>query len=372
MSMYFWALLTLLSWTNSSFNATWVTPEPGVVGSYVYAPPVLASEIFMGRYCPTFIASTGEGITCKKGIEVLRMPASSGNLAEIKLKPHGKYLRACKKTKKKSKKREHGFLSLLTAPFRAVWYTASYISNFIFGLSVKKSPTLSDSSLSSYCIDLTKVNLAQEEDLKLFKNIYDNHLKRVQAAHSADTRHVVVLYGTSRGSAIVFNFCALEKPQEVGAVVCEGLFDSIDHIYQATRSAKIRFLISALYRISQFNKDGILPLRLIKEIPLDMPILLITSRKDATVPWQCTMNIYSKLRQTGHNKVHILVLKKAAHEWYPYCKKQERTLYQNVVHAFYKHYSLPHIANYAAEGWDYFQTQTQPPIGPCNPWDWTA
>ncbi|HSW73976.1 MAG TPA: prolyl oligopeptidase family serine peptidase [Candidatus Limnocylindria bacterium] len=341
-------------------ETTWVNPQPTTLGSYVYAPAVLASEILMGRYCPKFIASTGECITCSKGIEVLRLPATSGNLAEIKLKPDAKYVRTCKRTHKK-RKRGSFFISLLTAPFRALWYTASYLSNFVLGFSVKKCPTPHEESLSSYCIDPTKVNLAQEEDLRLFKGIYDKHLHLVKQQHP-DQQHALVLYGTSRGSATVFNFCALEKPKEVRAVVCEGLFDSIDHIYQVTKSAKTRFMIRVLYKISQFKKDGILPIKVAEDMPLDMPVLLITSRKDITVPWQCTMAVYNKLRETGHNNVHILVLKKAGHAWYPYCKKNERALYQNVVHAFYKKYNLPYIAEYAEDGWDYFTTQTQPDV----------
>src|SRR5437870_2380965 len=57
-------------------TATWIDQDEKTLCSYVYAPGVLASEILMGRYCPCFIASTGEEVTCTKGIEVIRMPAT--------------------------------------------------------------------------------------------------------------------------------------------------------------------------------------------------------------------------------------------------------------------------------------------------------
>lgn len=369
MLILFLTLLTSLASTNSSSADSWINPKPSSVGSHVYAPPILSSEIFMSCYCPSFIASTGERIECKKGIEVLGISASSGNLAEITLKPNDTNASTRKKRKNNSKKKSSVFLNLVTAPVRATWYSISYLLKFVLGASITTNARVSEDSLAAYSIDLAKVNIAQEEDVRLFKNIYDQHLTNVKK-NSTHDQHTIVLYGTSRGSATVFNFCALEKPKEVGAIVCEGLFDSLDHVYQTTSSLKTRLMINLIYRITLFKKDGILPIKLIKDIPHDIPILLVTSRKDVTVPWQCTMNIYSKLRQTGHDKVHILVLKNSEHGWYSY--NDERKLYQNVVHAFYKHYSLPHIPEYAAEGWDYFHKQTQPAITQYNTWDWEA
>jgi len=114
----------------------------------------------------------------------------------------------------------------------------------------------------------SKFNLAQEEDLKLFKTSIPI-IATVICPKSPHLNRNCALW-TSRGSATVFNFCALEKPKEVRAVICEGLFDSISHIYSATTSAKTRFMINLLRRVSNFDDDGILPIKLVQDIPLTM------------------------------------------------------------------------------------------------------
>ncbi len=338
----------------------WVNPSPDTLTSYVYAPGVLTSEILMGRYCPTFTASTGETISCSKGIEVIQNPATSTNLTEISLKQlNKKTIKEKKKARRASRTKKEIFINLLLTPFRALWYTASYCANKVLGFSIKPpAQGKATESLHMYWANPRKVNLAQEQDLALFHDAYIRHTDTLQ---QQDNRHTnVVLYGTSRGSATVFNFAALYKPQEVRAVICEGLFDSLEHVYTTTRSLRIRCMIRLLRKMGNVNEDGIFPITMVEHMPHDMPLLLITSHNDRVVPYECTMNIYQQLRATGHTNVHILVLDKASHVWYPHCS--EKWLYQNVVHAFYKQYGLPHIPAYAQEGYEYFMTMTQPEI----------
>lgn len=343
-------------------NKKWINPTPEICTSYIYASGVLGSEILMGRYCPKFVASTGETILCSKGIEVIREPATSPNLSEISIRRVSKKdIKEQRKNRKKSTVKQR-CINLFITPFRAFWYTASCVANHVMGFTIKKPekgcPQRSE-SLSMYWADPRKVNLAQDEDLRLFKNSYEHHVAKQKSIGCTDQN--IVLYGSSRGSATVFNFNALEQPTNVRAVICEGLFDSIEHVYQATNSTKVRIMIKMLPKISAFKHDGVLPINLVNKVPHDVPILLITSHSDKIVPYDCTMNIYNGLRSAGHPKVHILVLDKAGHAWYPYCDKQERSRYQAVVHAFYKEYGLPYIAEYAKQGRKWFATKTQPP-----------
>ncbi len=362
MNVRFLALSVLFSAGFTQASKEWVNPTPAILTSYLYAPGVLSSEILMGRYCPHFVASTGETVTCSRGIEVIRLPASSANLSEIMLKPLKKKKYHLSTTDNEQPAPANSFLmNMLLVPFKVMWYTASSVGHYIFGFKIKKAEKPNGHTIRRYWADPAKVNLAQEQDLALFKQVYDQHLSMI-AAHQKPGNHRLVLYGTSRGSATVFNFNALEHPDNVAAVICEGLFDSISHVYEATRSSWIKFLITLLPKVSNFKQEGILPIKLIDKVPFNTPILLITSLKDTTVPWQCTMNIYRQLRKKGHQNVHILILKKAGHTWYPQCSKQERALYQNVVHAFYKQYDLPYIAEFAQQGREYFELHTQPPF----------
>lgn len=340
----------------------WIDTIPGTLTGFVYAPGMLGSEILMGRYCPKFVASTGELITCSKGIEVIRMPARSCNFTEITLKKTKKAARKARRhnrsVQKKSAKRV--FINLLMIPVHMTSYLLSYLYNVAFGLNIERSKEYkSEESLSRYCADPTKLCLAQEKDLAIFKQAYDDF---VVTLGEENHKKSIVLYGKSRGAATVFNFTALEHPKEVNAIVCEGLFDSIEHVKVAAPSRLVRWISSILHKISHFDHKGVVPIKLVEQIPKDMPVLLITSHNDAIVPYACTMNVYNQLRMTGHNKVHILVLKKASHTSYSHGDKQETKLYENIVHAYYKKYGLPHIAEYAHEGEEYFNTMTQPEV----------
>lgn len=344
------------------YSQVWINPTPNTSTSYVYAPGLFMSESLMGRYCPKFVASTGEVITCCKGIEVIRAPARACNFTEISLKRtkksnkpvHKGYQNAYNNQTKKQM-----FVNALLTFFCMVWYTGSYLSNIFLGFTIEMPKgKKAEESLSMYSVDLTKVNLAQEKDLAIFKQTYNN----LVALNKEDScKKSIVLYGTSRGSATVFNFAALEHPEHVSAIICEGLFDSLEHL-TARCSPWVNFLSSILPKVGQFDHQGIVPIKLIERMPKHIPILLITSRKDTTVPCECTINMYNQLRATGHSNTHILILEKSSHNFYPYGIKKECELYENVVHAFYKKYGLPYIAEYANKGEEYFMVMTQPVV----------
>ena len=97
----------------------------------------------------------------------------------------------------------------------------------------------------------------------------------------------------------------------------------------------------------------------------DIPLLFVTSLKDGLVPPQGTMSLYNLLKARGFKKIHLLVLKKSIHPCYMISHDDDRTLYETVVHAFYKHYGLPHNAAKAAQGQAEFE-KTQPEIAQIN------
>ena len=54
--------------------------------SYIYAPGMMGTEILMGRYCPNYVASTGEKISWKSGGHVIGHPHTGVIFAEIDLR----------------------------------------------------------------------------------------------------------------------------------------------------------------------------------------------------------------------------------------------------------------------------------------------
>lgn len=339
------------SW--SLYCQQWIFPQHDAHFSYLFAPGILSCETIMANYCPTFIASTGEQVIGSKGIEVITQPATTINLAEIQLKRRHSATTGVPSTLKDSLKK-----IFVVGPLKLIGYISSSIIHRMYGISVQPGESETEHSVRLYWINPRNLNIGQEDDIRLGKTQYDNHIGHV--ATDETKKHQMILYGTSRGAATLFNIVARFQPQEVKALVCEGMFDSIANIKKETHSLLGRSKLSLL-SLTNYKPDGIAPLDVVDAIPHNLPILLITSYKDFTVPWQCTFNMYQQLRNTGHLNAHILILKQSPHPRYTYHNKEDRDTYQAVVHAFYRHYGLPYIEAYAELGQQLFEA-TQPPV----------
>jgi hypothetical protein len=375
----------------------------------------------MANYCPSFFSSTYEKvkIKAKLGIEVIKMLACAVNFAEIELKPcSGRLTKkqagggACPAQehiqKETNKRTFRSFLHrVVTKPFQFFARVASpLVFKKVYGFQVtpgdsqegtnqestnqeganqQKSMGYHDCrsehraayipadayddayaterkryTVSGYSFALSHINLGQEEDLTILDQVFTYQRAMIERMYP-DTQYACILYGHSRGAAAAFHYAALKKNPEIRAVVCEGVFDTVEHIAHASSSALVRFIAHWVPKITNFDATGLQPLTLVSEFPLATPVLLITSYADKIVPAVCTINLYKALRAAGHTKVHILMLERANHvRGYARADEQEKRLYENVVHAFYRHYGLPYRSTCAQAGHDYFIKHTQP------------
>jgi hypothetical protein len=324
------------------------TPQTKPV-SYVYSPGILGTEILMGRYCPHFIAQTGERIVWRSGGHIIGQPHSAVTFPEINL---------LKKLHTKN-------------PVKAIYcelrrdidpIVQRYFED-TFDFSVEENP-LSPETIVRWNFNLDKANLAQDDDIEALHKVYKQHIQKYPKTD-------IVMFGDSRGAATTFSFIAKYKPQEVKAAILEGIFDSVVHcikhfIYTGKDSLTehgMHDLLSAF--LGNYKKDGPSPLKFAQTITDDIPLLLVTSIKDGLVPPQGTMSLYNRLKERGFKKVHLLVLKKSIHPCYMISYDEDRTLYETVVHAFYKHYGLPYNAEKATAGQAEFE-KTQPNIAHIN------
>lgn len=204
------------------------------------------------------------------------------------------------------------------------------------------------------------VNLGQELDLLRLDQAYQRTLQQIPDNHS------VVILGLSRGASATLNWLALRQPQRIAAAVIESAFDTIEnviaHIMKKYKlswiplSGKMGNGIMRLY-FPAIDLDGIMPAKTVAKISPDIPILLVHSKKDQVIPVKSSRNIYCQLVDTGHTKVHLLELPAGRHG--KLIKESHGVLFQNVVHAFFAHYNLPHDPAYALEGLPAFN-QCQP------------
>ncbi len=171
----------------------------------------------------------------------------------------------------------------------------------------------------------------------------------------------IVIVGVSRGGVAAFNMIALYDLPQVKALVMESPFDSPETVLSHNLSKVSIFSKIANFakKIMAYKEDGIQAIDLVDGIPQDLPILIIASEEDQRVPIQSTLALYNKLIQTGHYNVHLLILKKGRHG--KLFGGYEGQKYQNVVHAFYKKYDLPHTKTFAKFGKKHLTKTIQKP-----------
>jgi len=168
-----------------------------------------------------------------------------------------------------------------------------------------------------------------------------------------------VLYGVSRGASALINLVGtIYKHNKTGcadirALVLESPFDhvrsvacAVTHKLYLSRfpymSSVVHFAMSALFRL--YREKGVSPLYSAKTIPHEIPILIICSKEDTLVPWDSSYRLYEILRKVGHKNTHILIMDTGKHA------DLSCEIYHETVHAFYKHYGLPHNSPAALRG----------------------
>jgi len=108
-------------------------------------------------------------------------------------------------------------------------------------------------------------------------------------------------------------------------------------------------LVESIFR--RYKRDGISPIAILSQIP-DIPILIICSKEDKTVPFLSSVEIYKNLRALGHQHTHILIMDRGKHA--RMLHNVDGHIYQSVVHAFYKKYNLPYDPAIAMAGEEFF------------------
>ena len=223
-----------------------------------------------------------------------------------------------------------------------------------FGISIKKGID-QVVSLASQWFDIKKINIGQDMDIAILQSLF-----QYQANNTNNLNTKTIIYGVSRGAVTAFNFVATEHPKSVKALICEGIFDSFENLLSYRFPICYKPILKAIEKLTSFEVGEISPLKVYSKLSLNIPVLFIISVVDEIVPFQSTINLYRKLKNMGHNKIHLLILNNSKHNKYTFMNKEDRDLYEYVVHAFYKHYKLPYIKEFASKGQKYFETKTQP------------
>jgi len=180
----------------------------------------------------------------------------------------------------------------------------------------------------------------------------------------------VVLVGVSRGASTIVNFMGLYNPHNVSAIILESPFDCVESIAQKLINETKWGCIPGIRKnygsimsfiFCKYNPHGIRPIDMASRIRKDLPILIICSSSDKVVPVWASINLYYELKQSGHENAHLLVIPEGDHAKLINHQKYS-SWYQNVTHAFYQKYHLPHNSALAEHGLSLFNCICQPNI----------
>lgn len=177
----------------------------------------------------------------------------------------------------------------------------------------------------------------------------DNEIERLEQVYSY-LKGKAILVGVSRGASTIINFIAQYNPDNALALILESPFDCVDNIVKSLihrckihwipgLSKKSGNIMSFLF--CKYNPKGIRPIESIEKIPIDMPILLVCSAKDALVPVWSSLNLYQALYYRGNKNTYLLVLPDGKHA-HLITDPINGVIYQQVTHAFYQKFGLPH------------------------------
>ena len=218
-----------------------------------------------------------------------------------------------------------------------------------------------DATQSFLRVNYNETSFGQENEINCLCTVYHNTVSRVlQTSHNCS----LILFGSSRGASNLTIFAGLHDISYVKAMVLESPYYTMDNVIQnGMNQLHLSWLplsygqSLAEFIFKKYSRCGMSPAKVLDSIPKDIPILIICSKEDQRVPYASSINMYKKLRLSGHEHTYILILDHGRHA--KIICDVDGQKYQEVVHAFYKKYNLSYSSAHADSGEKYLM-QCQP------------
>jgi pimeloyl-ACP methyl ester carboxylesterase len=180
-------------------------------------------------------------------------------------------------------------------------------------------------------------NVAQRDDVM-------HALCHVRSVLNEDQHRRVILFGSSRGSAVALQVAARLTRKEVARVplvICEGVFTTVEDVLDTRFSAPIRFLARAglawftRYRPAENAEWS--PLSAAQTFPhLDLPIVVVRSAADTVVVPALGERVVEALRTRGVKDVYDIKLSASEHSGYAWLNDADRNVYVRTLDSIYK------------------------------------
>lgn len=304
----------------------------------IFYQGVYNSQVQLAKYLSNgFIATTGEHVSCDKSLDLIIQPFIGNEIDEIEL------------YELKGWKRIFNWLN----PLKIFSYIFTFLAqkhNHIVVNSDTESLEAQEQSLKAHYINLSKFNFGQEGDMA-------NHYEKYTSCIKQYPQHDIILWGVSKGAATTLNSLASNNYDisKIKLVVLEGCFSDIQKVflhwvqhrsyfdsnYWLARLALWLIRTGLASYVTRYKKDPkYSPINMLQKIPHSVPICFITSATDIVVPCEQTIELYTKLKESGHPDVHLLVLKNSRHHAYMFDCIEDRKAYKNFIHKIYSQYGI--------------------------------
>ena len=304
------------------------------------------------------IPETGEIASNKHGIDLFdpkKVTLVAPPMTEIKTKPD----------------EATGFFSKMFA-FILHWLSSipSMVSHWFRGIQITDNPDNQSSSADSsdkfryFRVDNSERSLGQFTDIKNVKQYHADFISTL----STNTK--MIYFGVSRGAATTFSALAQIKPTTHQAICIleappsslSGVFKKLGSDYFGSRGFGkwIYQNFAPLFLGKQHQTKRELQARgHVDEFPLTMPLMIVSSKKDKTVPHENTIRLAARVaesrRKAKQDKqevapIYFLQLDNVDHNEYATSKTEDSIRYRNAVHAMYQKHGFPCNQSYANDG----------------------
>lgn len=188
-----------------------------------------------------------------------------------------------------------------------------------------------------------RINLGQEDDVTLA-------LRHTRSVLASNPGKRLVLFGSSRGAAVLIQVAARLTPAEIARIpmiICEAPFTTVDNVIETRFAdhpviqAAVRAALSTFTRYRPENSDRWSPTTAARSFPhKELPIVLVRSRVDTVVVPALTTQIGSLLRIAGVRSVHEIVLNVSDHSSFTSANDADRRIYVDALNALYAQYHV--------------------------------
>lgn len=178
------------------------------------------------------------------------------------------------------------------------------------------------------------LNLAGPSDVTQYLNAIRDCIKKYPEKK-------IVLFGTSRGASVVMvtlSMLSLEEQKHIKLAIAEAPFATVPSVLENTYpKVVVPFMLNALEKVTLFRRDQYNPLESVQSgrFAISIPLLIVTSKVDTTVPPKETQQLIDILREK-HLSLHLLELEHSHHSFMSLQDRDDIRKYEDMVESLYR------------------------------------